>query len=112
MTYEKALMILHGLRMSYICDPNECQLEEKDENHILCKGCDEHHEALVMAIKALEKQMPKKPRIIEEERQVDVDKWALFDICHCPICGNEMEYMNEWEFCWKCGQAIDWSDEE
>lgn len=56
MTNEKVLMVLHGLRMSYICDPNECPLEEKDESHILCKGCDEHHEALAMAIEALEKQ--------------------------------------------------------
>ena len=50
-----------------------------------------------LAIEALEKQMPKKPNKL-----------------NCPHCSfNGID--NSWwvfDFCPKCGQAIDWSDED
>lgn len=63
-----------------------------------------------MAIKALEKQIPKKP--IEYE-----DKYYA-----CPVCGNPV--MHKWEkyptilnnkknglpYCLGCGQALDWGE--
>lgn len=52
MTKEEAIFWLDAIRMAYICDPNECGCELGGD---LCKvhHCDEHHEALVMAIKSL-----------------------------------------------------------
>lgn len=52
--------------------------------------------------KSVERMKPKKP-----ERRLD--GW------NCPIC--EMFQTHEWEvdqppFCWNCGQALDWSDDE
>lgn len=49
-----------------------------------------------MAIKAIEKQIPKKP-VIEE--------YFYGEIRDCPSCGIELKPCN---YCPKCGQAIDW----
>lgn len=68
--------------------------------------------AFDMAIEALEKQEPKKPKEYEDKYYV------------CPNCGNPV--MMKWEcyskvlmdksnglpYCLGCGQALDWSEEE
>ena len=64
-----------------------------------------------MAIQALEKQIPKKPRKTDSYRGV------LKRVYVCPTCGNECleKYMNERQnimFCCNCGQKLDWSDEK
>ena len=65
--------------------------------------CRKHNKAISMAIEALEKQIPKKPR---------ETRCALM----CANCGHKITekgckklYRN---YCKKCGQAIDWSDDE
>lgn len=62
-------------------------------------GKDLDSEALKMAIKALEKQIAKKP---VETMICDTATWK------CPCCGNEL-YSGQ-EYCDECGQAIldDW----
>ena len=72
----------------------------------------ERCEAYDMAIEALEKQMPKKPKEFE-------DKYYT-----CPECGNLLMYKwmvypeklmprsNGLPCCLNCLQAIDWSDSE
>ena len=69
-------------------------------------------EAVAMAIEALQKQLPKKPKEYEDEYYV------------CPVCGNILMYKwmvypeklmpkgNGLPCCLKCLQAIDWSEEE
>ena len=64
-----------------------------------------------MAIKALEKQIPKKPTY-------DGDGYApdgtfVWDEWLCPCCRSryEIDY-DEYDFCPNCGQAIDWSEKE
>lgn len=66
-----------------------------------------------VAINALEKQIPKKPRKTDSYRGVLKRVYAYV----CPTCGNVCleKYMNKRQntmFCWNCGQKIDWSDEE
>lgn len=68
-------------------------------------------ESIDMAIKALEKQIPKKPTY-------DGDGYApdgtfVWDEWICPCCETryEVDY-DEHDFCPNCGQKIDWSDEE
>ena len=63
-----------------------------------CDNCE-----INLAIEALEKQMPKKPR---------ETRCALM----CANCGHKIteigcKKLNRF-YCKKCGQAIDWSDEE
>lgn len=68
--------------------------------------------ALELAISALEKQIPKKPKYEES----GLTKYWL-----CPVCGEvvlahlggiplENEYNHD--HCGGCGQAIDWSDKD
>lgn len=72
---------------------------------------DKENEALEKALEALRKQIPERPNI---EHQ------PICDLYKCPICdklliiyypGMELFTGEETEFCDKCGQAIDWSDE-
>ncbi|MDO4647407.1 MAG: hypothetical protein Q4B26_02065, partial [Eubacteriales bacterium] len=68
--------------------------EEYKEFHNRTQG--KKHEALEMAVKALEKQTPKKP---ETARHITG---------HCSNC---LEILHgNWKYCACCGQAIDWED--
>ncbi len=63
-----------------------------------------------MAIKALEKQIPKKPYKTKEHKQ---NNWYC-SICKCYF-GDDMELQYaclQPKFCEHCGQKIDWSDLE
>lgn len=58
-----------------------------------------------LAIKALEKQIPKKPYDVDTERKT-------FD---CPECLSKLyadEDVRNCGYCCVCGQALDWSEEE
>lgn len=65
----------------------------------------EHEENLV-AIQALEKQIPKKP--IKSENQVV----RYVNTYYCPTCKLGITGTNIAKWCYHCGQKIDWSDEE
>ena len=65
-------------------------------------------EALYMAMKALDKQTPKKPDYIADGY---ADGLLCYDYAKCPICGHDFEYgINDWgsEYCSDCGQKLDW----
>ena len=55
-------------------------------------------EAMEMAFSALEKQIPKKPKM-------PLDAYWV-----CPVCGSKVEH--PFEHCMRCGQAIDWTEGE
>ena len=75
------------------------------------------HEALNMAISALEKQIPKKPKRFDKNATFD-GNWKKV----CPACGRVLverittpeesypEIYNHTPHC-ICGQAIDWEEE-
>ena len=70
-------------------------------------------EASRMAINALEKQIPKKPRKTDLYRGMFRRIYAYV----CPTCGNACLEKQENErqdtmFCWNCGQKLDWNDGE
>ena len=60
-----------------------------------------------VAIEALEKQIPKKPYM---ESDGDADGYPVWDY-YCVTC-NEYFDIYQPKHCWKCGQAIDWSEVE
>ena len=70
----------------------------------------ELREAIDMAIKALEKQIPKKP---EFEGDGYSDGHLVYDTWICPNCEKryEVDY-EEYDHCPNCGQKIDWSEVE
>jgi hypothetical protein len=61
-------------------------------------------EALNVAIKALEKQIPKK--LIHITRNEHCEKVIGYG---CPTC--KADVSGSGFYCWKCGQALDWSEE-
>ena len=63
----------------------------------------EHEENLV-AIEALEKQIPKKP--IKSKNQVV----RYVNTYYCPICELGITGTNIAKWCYHCGQKLDWSD--
>lgn len=72
-------------------------------------------EPLRLAIKALEKQIPKKPNYVPDDDTCVYYHWE------CPECGNYYSYSirktfsvlynNSVSYCSRCGQAIDWSED-
>ena len=72
-------------------------------------------EALVMAEKALEKQIPKKPRFVDvrfRSKGRYVSDGVSLDKCYeCPNCKSHIFHI--WDsaiYCPYCGQALDWSE--
>lgn len=64
----------------------------------------EHLEAKKIALKAIERQMPKKA---EHEDGV----WSICPNCGGSVCNDTEHAVNkEVSYCEHCGQAIDWSD--
>ena len=67
-------------------------------------GCKEYKKPLMtaydMAIKALEKQIPKKP--------IEIDAWGEY--YKCPICEKyAVDNLGcKYKFCRECGQKFDW----
>lgn len=110
------------LRAYHKCQRLQVKGIYEDCNEKLCDNCDlcyaqgnagEHIKSIEVAINALEKQIPKKPRKTDSYRGVLKRVYAYV----CPTCGNACleKYMNERQntmFCWNCGQKLDWSDEE
>lgn len=99
MTYEEAIECINEVLISdYLYDESiDYQLTSYD------------FDWLDKAKEALEKQMPKKP--------VYKDELFLGKPCkvpYCPTCGdswNGNEYGECMKYCWDCGQAIDWGDD-
>lgn len=71
------------------------------EDRLFAFGYSDEHEALMIAIEALEKQIPKKP--IEDTEYVG---WLIW---RCPICRKEVgRVLEPLQHHCECGQAIDW----
>lgn len=62
---------------------------------------DEETMTMKLAVEALEKQIPKKPKMDNDN--------GIYETEHCPNCNRKL-FPNE-HHC-KCGQALDWSDSE
>ena len=70
------------------------EIEMMEQMECACPDCERRRPALVMAIEALQKQIPKKP-IKEDE----------YSILVCPSCKEWVESTKR--FCY-CGQRLDW----
>lgn len=74
-----------------------CDGYQKDDT---CETCE-----INFAIKAIDKQIPKKP---------EPKKDASGEYYVCPICGVYQEYLTDGKppYCVNCGQALDWQEVE
>ncbi len=91
MTNEEAISILTKDRALCLFNP------WTGEDVPLNEDCRMSAEAMNLAIKALEKQIPKKPY------------WE-HGVWHCKSCG--LDVFRDDFFCPICGQEIDWEDDE
>ena len=112
------------VQRSKFCDRvcNKCELVKEDKPLI---------EAYGVAVLAIEKQIPKKPRreiwVDDEKRKGDVRLATKDDvltkdnhdtITHCPNCDEWVtvqKYLSPPKydlFCRNCGQALDWSENQ
>ena len=81
-------------------------------------------EAVNLAFEALEKQIPKKPKIYTDTRNYmdmygNVTDSYDVDVYECPNCGAYIteRYKDDTHelvpnYCNNCGQCLDWSEEE
>ena len=73
--------------------------------------CRKHNKAISMAIEALEKQIPKKPRRTNDG--LSIAKKDFYT--KCQLCNHNFPVVvrkGRMRFCPFCGQAIDWEDYE
>lgn len=74
-------------------------------------GLNHHINALDLAIKAVKKQIPDKPhpiKIVVDRLEIGNARWGKGTIVYrCPVCETYMTMLHD--YCYKCGQRIDWS---
>lgn len=115
---------LEKLKANLECQKKQVYGRYEDCNSDKCDDCElcykqgnngERIESTKIAIQALEKQIPKKLEIrnatcddIESELRDFIT--AQGKICRCPTCKDTI-CVSEIEYCWYCGQRLDWSDE-
>lgn len=92
MTYEEAVKTLTDIF--------------KEAKEGVCYVTEVDCEALGLAIKSLEKQIPKKVFIQTMQIKDCIDKIQFFNKKICPNCGEA--FCADWKYCFNCGQAIDW----
>ncbi len=95
MTIEEAIERFRGLNIG-----RESFSEEYGEE-IFCGDA----EACELGVKALEKQMPKKP-ILSDKQNV---RYAMQFTC--PCCGKYFTGVGIADYCYHCGQALDWDNQ-
>lgn len=89
MTESEAIEKLKNMRL-YM------QIEDKNND---CKFTEDDYKANEMAINALEKQIPKKPKTD--------DRYVMYI---CPCCNDFVKVSHN--YCQNCGQKLDWGDGE
>ena len=95
---EAVLEILDGLYEHHLTMHNA-----KIEDNLAKAGAEINY--CQEALKALEKQIPKKPQ--NKKKANDGYAWQWI----CPNC-HIVKITTEQNFCCDCGQALDWSDTE
>lgn len=106
MTYEEVINKLkRGEKMTYeeVLNRLKICVDECDD----CLTCKAMEDSIEIAIEVIETKIPKKPIIRETEDHFGYVKYIL-----CPNC-KEVEFgFTQPCFCHRCGQAIDWKDNE
>ena len=95
------------MKLGDLMNPHQYAIEVLDKIEFvrgkLPDGVNDVEEVLNLSIKALEKQIPKKPMEVSTE-------YNEFICMICPSC-QEIAVEFDDRFCRRCGQAIDWSEE-
>lgn len=69
---------------------------------------DRDKEALELAVKIVEKQIPEK--LNHKTTRYVIQGFELYNDCkYCPLCNKSIDRISD--YCPDCGQALDWSSE-
>ena len=79
----------------------QCGLNIEGIKHAKCES---------VVISAIEKQIPKKVKYLN--RHGDGPDYYNKDYFNCPSCGRRLRNKQKDAYCGRCGQALDWSDNE
>lgn len=87
------------------------------EAELMAERCGHKLEEDIKLVQELvDKATPKKPVDELTELSCGIDDTMLYYEYYCPICGakiaNSFLRYHDYKFCHKCGNAIDWSEEE
>jgi hypothetical protein len=74
----------------------------------VCYVTDCHKEPLEMAIKALEKQVAKKPVDGTHDYNTYAKMYENMRMIYCPLCNGRLKLKFKGKYCDKCGQKLDW----
>lgn len=104
MDAKEAKDILSDMRDRHLCFLRDSEIKEEWQKEYLTESwaCDS-------GAKALEKQIPEKPKNVK----------SIFDFSgryyttkgNCPVCNSEVLYKLDF-YCNKCGQKLDWGVEK
>lgn len=109
MSNQEAINILLNERKCI--DRNDgIQCDRKCESCDLVMDAEPIREAYNMAISALEKQTPKKPKIIDHWRLCP-DCYEKYGFSYDYLVGMKQRGHEDVSYCLGCGQAIDWEEE-
>ncbi len=105
MTYEQALEIKQNLTPEQV---------RNDLERYLLRGEAPIVKGVAMAMQALEKQIPKKPiphKVEGGKIKIGNGWWCKGTTVHkCPNCN---EFISRtYDYCYKCGQALEWGESE
>ena len=115
MDYQEAKRLLHPETTRdaiwEIADKQEALNKINEACLIACEAIDELQEykqlgTLEEVREAVEKQTAKKPN------NVGTEGYRYTDTYRCPTCGGNFSGTGIANYCYHCGQAIDWGEEE
>lgn len=105
---EKAIETLKAENELILFDPNTGELGTYEQLNEFNQDCYTGH---IVAISALEKQVPKEPYYYGDGYS---DGELVYDMSECPVCKHAFEYgINDWgsAYCPDCGQRLSWEVE-
>lgn len=115
MDYQEAKRLLHPETTRdaiwEIADKQDAIKKINEACVIACDAIDELQEykqlgTLDEVREAVEKQKMKKPK------NVNTEGYRYTDTYRCPTCGGNFSGTGIADYCYHCGQAIDWSEDE
>lgn len=68
----------------------------------------EQREFDAAVLSAIEKQIPRRPLIILHTNRIQSEQ----EVTYCPCCEHIFGIRPEHNYCWYCGQCIDWTEEK
>lgn len=76
------------------------------------KKIERQKEVMEVTVEALERMLPKKPKLqVRGVYDDDNGDWICDSEWHmCPTCTIRNEVYPTWEYCRYCGQRLDWSE--